>query len=96
MSFKNKIRNGIILFTVATLAYSMTTKKRHGRFLGVPYDWRIPSLTDIRNRIWNKNDPKLFNKTVFGVGWAPNAYQFLKRLQSSELPSSQAKKDNEI
>ena len=89
MSYKNKIRTGIILFTMATLAYSVATKKRHGRFLGIPYDWRIPSLTDIKKILWNKDDPKLFNETVFGVGWAPNAYQFLKKLQSSEASSSE-------
>ena len=89
MSYKNKIRTGIILFTMATLALSVATKKRLGRFLGVPYDWRIPSLTDIKKILWNKDDPKLFNETVFGVGWAPNAYQFLKKLQSSEASSSE-------
>ena len=83
MSYKKKIRTGIILFSMATLAYSVATKKRHGRLLGVPYDWRIPSLTDIKKILWDKDDPKLFNETIFGVGWAPNAYQFLKRLQSS-------------
>ena len=89
MSFKKKIRTGIILFTMATLAYSVATKKRHGRFLGIPYDWRIPSLTNIKKILWNKNDPKLFNETVFGVGWAPNAYQFLKKFESSKLTSSE-------
>ena len=89
MSYKNKIRTGIILFTMATLAYSVATKKRHGRFLGIPYDWRIPSLNNIKRILWNKDAPKLFNETVFGVGWAPNAYQFLKRLQSAEPNSSE-------
>ena len=81
MSYKKKIRTGIILFTMATLAYSVATKKRHGSFLGVPYDWRFPSISDIKKTLWNKDDTSLFNKTVFGVGWAPNTYQFLKKLK---------------
>lgn len=81
MSYKKKIRTGIILFTMATLAYSVVTKKRHGRFLGIPYDWRSPSLTNIKKILWNNNNPKLFNETVFGVGWAPNVYQFFKKVR---------------
>ena len=89
MSYKKKIRTAIILFTMATLAYSVATKKSRGRFLGVPYDWRIPSMADIKKTLWNKGDPSLFNKTVFGVGWAPNAYQFLEKLKSPESTSAE-------
>lgn len=42
-----------------------------GRFLGIPYDWRWPTLRKIKGRIWNPGGPMLPPK-VFGWGWTLN------------------------
>ena len=44
----------------------------HGRVLGVPYDFRPPTLERIREAYWNPDDPRIFTDRVFGVGWAVN------------------------
>jgi len=42
-----------------------------GRFLGIPYDWRWPTIRKIKGRIWNPGGP-MFPPKVFGWGWTLN------------------------
>lgn len=54
--------------------------KTHGHFLGIPYDWRQPTIARIKQRLWNKNDHHLLTPKVFGWGYAINFYEFVRRL----------------
>jgi hypothetical protein len=59
----------------------------HGELLGVvPYDFRMPTLTRLRQRCWNPEDPRLFTPQVFGVGWTLNLYELQRRVMA--LPRS--------
>ena len=40
----------------------------------LPYDWRRPTRTRFRARLWNRNDPRLFTPRAFGAGWDINFY----------------------
>ena len=73
---------------VATIAYAVRTRQSHGRFLRVPYDFRVPTLQRLKDRFWNPDDPRIFTPHVFGVGWSINAYQLLRQLgvDKSEVP----------
>ncbi len=42
-----------------------------GRFLGIPYDWRLPRLQKVKERVWNERGA-LFPPKVFGWGWTIN------------------------
>jgi len=53
---------------------------RTGRFLGIPYDWRAPTVSVIKERMWNPNDHRIFTPHVFGWGWSINLYEVLRRL----------------
>ncbi len=55
--------------------------KRVGTFLGIPYDWRLPTRTVIKERWWNPADPRILTPHVFGWGWSFNVYQLLRRLR---------------
>lgn len=44
----------------------------HGQVLGVPYDFRRPTLERIREAYWNPDDPRIFTNRVLGIGWAVN------------------------
>ena len=44
----------------------------HGRILYVPYDFRVPTLARIRERLWAPEDKRLLVPQVFGVGWSVN------------------------
>jgi hypothetical protein len=55
-------------------------KTKTGTFLGVPYDWRWPTPSVIKERWWNPRDPRVFTPKVFGWGWSINFYQLFRRL----------------
>ena len=45
----------------------------HGVVAGfVPYDFRMPTISRIRERMWNPDGQHLVNPRVFGVGWTLN------------------------
>ena len=43
----------------------------HGRILYVPYDFRMPTLDRLRERLWAPDQPILVPH-FFGVGWSVN------------------------
>lgn len=51
-----------------------------GKFWGIPYDWRKPTWTVIKERVWNPKDKRIFTPHIFGWGWSINLYQLLRRL----------------
>jgi hypothetical protein len=59
---------------VATeLRKSVEERTWHGRVAGrVPYDLRPPTLSRVRDRLWNPADHRVLVPTVFGVGWTIN------------------------
>jgi hypothetical protein len=44
----------------------------HGRVLGMPYDFRMPTAERVASRWWDPLDQRVFVPRVFGVGWAVN------------------------
>lgn len=53
---------------------------RTGRFLGVPYDWRRPTLARIKQRWWNPHDNRIITPKSWGWGYAFNFNGLLRRL----------------
>ena len=49
----------------------------HGRIVGIPYDFRPPTLERVRTTLWNKDNPSLLAPHAFGVGWSINLYRLL-------------------
>lgn len=39
----------------------------------VPYDFRMPTVARMKERMWNPEGEHLINPRVFGVGWTLNA-----------------------
>jgi uncharacterized membrane protein len=50
-----------------------------GKFLGIPYDWRRPTLARTKQRWWNPDDPRLFTPKVTGWGFAVNLARLFRR-----------------
>jgi hypothetical protein len=46
----------------------------HGRILGVPYDFRLPTAERVKATFWNPN-AGLLTPHAFGVGWSINLYR---------------------
>src|SRR5215210_1795413 len=49
-----------------------------GKIGPVPYDFRIPTLDDIKAAYWNPDSDRLFTDRVLGVGWGINFAQVVK------------------
>jgi uncharacterized membrane protein len=47
-------------------------KRKQGRFLGLPYDWRKPTRGREKSRLWNPVDQRLIVPKAFGWGWTIN------------------------
>ena len=75
------LRALVTAFTVATVVYAVRTKRPAGRLMGVPYDFRVPTLARLKQRAWNPDDRRLITPQVFGVGWGVNAYELRRRLR---------------
>ena len=43
-----------------------------GTLLGIPYDWRRPTVERAKARLWNPDEPRLLVPRVFGLGWDIN------------------------
>jgi hypothetical protein len=50
----------------------------HGKVGFVPYDFRIPTLGQIRDAYWNPDSEVLFTSRVLGIGWAINFAHLLR------------------
>ncbi len=50
------------------------------RFLGIPYEWRLPSPSRVKDRAWNPEDRRVFTPKVFGWGYSINFYELGRRL----------------
>lgn len=57
------------------------SEKRTGRFLGVPYDWRRPTVARAKSRWWNDDEPRIFTPKTYGWGFDVNLAQVLRRLR---------------
>ena len=63
------------------MSTSSDPDRRHtGTFLGVPYDWRRPTLARLRERWWNPDDRRVFTPKLFGWGYDINLGGLLRRL----------------
>ncbi len=50
-----------------------------GKFLGMPYDLRRPTVERVKSRLWNPDEPRLFVPKAFGWGWDVNFARLLGR-----------------
>ena len=92
----NALKKLLLLFITAASAgavvqeLSKPKEQRtwHGSVLGVPYDFRLPSVERIRAAYWNPEDERLFTPLAFGVGWGINIPRLLQKLrETSEMAS---------
>jgi hypothetical protein len=67
----------------------------HGAVMGVPYDFRPPSLGRMKDAWWDSDDPRLFTPRDFGVGWAINLPRLLQLARVTQAPSRHAADDSD-
>ena len=75
-----RVRTVMSFLFVGAVIKAFRTGEPSGTFLRVPYEFRPPTISRIRERLWNPEDKRIFTPHVFGVGWAVNFYQVADRL----------------
>ena len=65
-------RRTAALFALFMLGLISRSRGSTGTILGVPYDWRRPTVARVRSRMWNPAEPRLFTPKSFGIGWDVN------------------------
>ncbi len=79
---------GLILVVAAVLDQLRRPPEHRtwqGHIIGIPYDFRVPTIERIREKVWNKNTSRIVMPHVFGVGWSINFYPLLHPQPSSKL-----------
>jgi len=54
------------------------SRPRHGRFLGMPYDFRRPTWERVRHTTWNPDDRRVFVGKAYGWGYDVNFAALLR------------------
>ena len=52
-----------------------------GKFLGIPYDWRRPAWTRVKQRWWNPGDRRILTPKSYGWGYDINLHELARRLR---------------
>lgn len=55
-------------------------KGRRGRYLGLPYDWRRPTVRRTKDEVWNPEVRRVFVPKSFGWGYGVNLHELWRRL----------------
>jgi hypothetical protein len=63
---------GVVL-AIAAATDAVVHRRLHGKTLGfVPYDFRLPTMARVRERVWAPEAGSILSPTVVGVGWTVN------------------------
>ena len=55
-------------------------KNRTGTYLGMPYDWRRPTVARVKSRWWNPKDRRIVTPKSWGWGFDFNFAEIARRL----------------
>ncbi|WP_169542181.1 DUF5808 domain-containing protein [Solirubrobacter soli] len=55
---------------------------QRGTFLGIPYDWRPPTVARFRRTLWNRDSRTVFVPKAYGWGYDVNLGAFFPRRKS--------------
>lgn len=86
MTGRTFFRNAAVLLTIGAVLDQArrppNERTWHGRFAGVPYDFRLPSPDRVTGKLWNPENPSLCAPTLWGVGWTINLYHLAHPFES--------------
>lgn len=74
-------------FTVAAIIKELRLPSEERTWHGsvanfVPYDFRIPTLARVRERMWAPGSRELLTPAIFGVGWTLNLGRLITLIRS--------------
>ena len=83
IGFANLVRLVAMGLTAAAVVKELRTPAEertwHGEVAGfVPYDFRMPTVERVRERVWDPEGDHIVSPHVFGVGWTLNVGRIVK------------------
>ena len=75
---------------VQQLSRPASERTWHGKIVGVPYDFRVPTPEKLRDTFWNKNTSQVLVPHAFGMGWTVNFYPIVHPKPAEALPENKA------
>ncbi len=98
MRTSTKIKAAVVLFNLAAAVHAARTGRATGRFLGVPYDFTMPTPQKVRDRFWNEENQTIVTPPLFGAGWSINLPEGARRagllLPAREGPEAEASEES--
>lgn len=64
------------------LSKQPSEREWNGKVGFIPYDFRFPTPSRIRERYWNPDDDRVLVPQLFGVGWTINVGRLVRVLRS--------------
>jgi len=61
-------------------------RKWQGKVGFIPYDFRLPTIEQLKEAYWNPHEHRVFTDQVFGIGWAINFHALLENLRIMSQP----------
>lgn len=85
MKLKTVVKIAAIALVAAAVYQELKKPKEqrdwYGRLAGVvPYEFRPPTPSRIKDAMWNPQDDRILTDTAFGVGWSVNLAQVKDKL----------------
>jgi hypothetical protein len=79
------IEAAVITVTLAAICQELEKPREerlwHGKVGFIPYDFRFPSTTRIKERWWNEYTDKVFTPATWGIGWSINLFAILEKMR---------------
>jgi hypothetical protein len=79
------IEAAVITVTIAAVCQELEKPKEerywHGKLGFIPYDFRFPTVSRLRETYWNEEDERVFTTGLWGVGWGVNFYTLLEKMR---------------
>jgi hypothetical protein len=91
--FANVVRLVKFGLVVAAVAKELSTPEDERTWNGVvagfvPYDFRMPTVARIRERVWDPQAEHLISPHVFGVGWTLNVGRVVELVRQKVAEAS--------
>ncbi len=70
----------IIAFALPPVVLRLLGRPLSGSLLGIPYNFERPTLSRVKQTIWNPSSNRLLVPHVYGWGFSPNFHALARRI----------------
>ncbi len=71
---------GLVALHRSRVHAGITSMARRGKFMGMPYDWRRPTVDRFKREVWNQQERRVLVPKSYGWGYGLNLAELKRRL----------------